>query len=394
MNSLDHKRLAIFGGKSTSRKIILRPTPFGKEETRAIKQVIKSGIFSRAGTGTFVRKFESEFADYVGATYALSTSSGTTALQTAFLSLGIGLGDEVILPSLTFVASAAAISHSGAKPVFVDVKKDTACLDPLKIEGAITTKTKAILVVHLYGYPVDMDEIVKIAKRHSLFVVEDCAQAHGAFLKGKHVGTFGDIGCFSFYQSKNMSCGEGGMLITNNKHYFNNAESITGHGLKPNEPLIYNYSRIGFNFHMSEIHAAIGSAQLKKLNKMTEDRRKNAASYLDSLKDILEFPESVWHESHVFHHLTFYLDKQFAQHREFFLKAIKAERVLVNCVYPIPLHRVDAYRDSEASCPVADDVCSRIVNLYVNPGVSRKDIRLTVSAIRKIIGYMKNKYGV
>ncbi|HEC89506.1 MAG TPA: DegT/DnrJ/EryC1/StrS family aminotransferase, partial [Thermoplasmatales archaeon] len=238
---------------------IARPL-LGEEEKKAVVDVLNSGMLA---SGPKVEEFEKRFAEFVGVKYAVATTSGTTALHLALLSLSVGTGDEVIIPSFSFIATANSVLFCNAKPVFCDVNPKTFNIDVEKIESLITDKTKAIMPVHLYGQPADMKPILEIAEKHDLYVIGDAAQAHGAEYDGRRVGSFGDVECFSFYPTKNMTTGEGGMITTNIEEIAERARSIRNHGREKTK-WGYEHNRLGYNYRMTDIAAAIGLEQLKK----------------------------------------------------------------------------------------------------------------------------------
>ena len=245
----------------------------GQEEINAVVKVLRSGVLTNSlGAGPRVLEFEQAFAGFVQAKYAVAVNSGTAALHLAISGSGVGLGDEVILPSFTFVATAEVIVLNGAKPIFVDIDPQTYNIPPEKIEEAITDKTKAIMPVDMYGLPADMLRIRKIADRHGLFVIEDAAQAHGAVCHGKPAGAFADAACWSFYPSKNMTTGEGGMVTTDNSEFAEKLRYMRTHGEKEK----YKSILMGFNYRLPEIQAAIGRVQLGKLPEFLAKRRRNA----------------------------------------------------------------------------------------------------------------------
>jgi perosamine synthetase len=239
-----------------------------------------------SSTGNFVKEFERKFAEFCGVNYATSCSNGTSALHLALLALDIKEEDEVIVPNLTFGATTAAVKHCNANPVLVDIDKQTWNIDPNKIKERITNKTKAIIVVHLFGNPCDMDKILEIAKENNLYVIEDCAQAHGAEYKNQKVGSIGDIGCFSFYGNKLLTTGEGGMCTSNNKEIIEKINLIKNHGMIKEKR--YWHDIVGYNYRLTNIQAAIGLAQLERINDFFEKRYKLANLYKDLLKDIKE----------------------------------------------------------------------------------------------------------
>lgn len=265
----------------------------GTQELNNVTNCVKSTWIS--SIGKYIDSFENNFADYCGTKYGVSVSNGTMALFLALRSIQIKAGDEVIIPNLTFIATANAITYLGAKPILVDCEKDTWNLDVSKIEQAITDKTKAIIPVHLYGHPCNMDAIMNIAIKNNIMVIEDAAEAHGAEYKGKKVGSIGNIGCFSFYGNKTITTGEGGICITNSKLLYNKMKLLKDHGMSKRKRYWHNI--IGYNFRMTNIQAAIGCAQLEKIDQFIKKKRKNAFLYNSILKEcshIVLPPEKRW----------------------------------------------------------------------------------------------------
>lgn len=265
----------------------------GEEELLNATDCIKSTWIS--SLGKYITEFENNFSSYCQVKYGVCVANGTLALQLALKSLNIGNGDEVIIPNLTFVATANAVTYLGSKPVPVDCEAETWNIDPFKIEKAVTDKTKAIIPVHLYGHPCDMDPIMKIAGKYNLKIIEDAAEAHGSEYKGRKVGSIGHIGCFSFYGNKTITTGEGGMCITNDKTLSDKMRFLKDHGMSKKKR--YWHQEIGYNFRMTNIQASIGCAQLKKIDKFIEIKRKNAFLYNSILKDcdkIILPPEKEW----------------------------------------------------------------------------------------------------
>lgn len=265
----------------------------GLEEIKNVNQCLNDNWIS--SKGVFIDKFESEFARYINAKYALSCSNGTVALHLALLALNISQQDEIILPAFTYIATSNAVKYCNAKPVFVDIKKETWNIDPDEVEKKITKKTKAIIVVHLYGNPVDMEKILKIARKHNLYVIEDAAESHGAVYNNKFVGSLGDISIFSFYGNKIITTGEGGMITTNNETLYEKIKLLKGQGMS--EKKRYWFEIIGYNYRMTNIQAAIGLAQLKKINAFLKRRDKIKNWYLFYLKkykllNYLELPKT------------------------------------------------------------------------------------------------------
>ncbi len=260
---------------------IAKPDLKGNEK-KYLTECIDSTWISSAGK--FIEQFENKFAEFSGTKYAASCCNGTMALHLALLAINIQPGDEVIVPNLTFAATANAVLYCNAKPVLVDIDKETWNIDPEKIEQAITPKTKAIIPVHLYGNPCDMDKIMEIANNHSLFVIEDSAEAHGAKYKNKKVGSIGHIGCFSFYGNKIVSTGEGGICTSNNKELIDRINVLKNHGMTKERR--YWHNEVGYNYRMTNMQAAVGLAQLETINTFIERRRKVENLYRELLKDV------------------------------------------------------------------------------------------------------------
>jgi len=347
----------------------------GRDELKAVIEVLKSGMLAQ---GQKVKEFEEKVAEYVGVKYAIATSSGTTALHTALLAAGIKPGDEVITTPFTFIATANSILYCGAKPVFVDVNEKTFNIDPEKIEEKITEKTKAILPVHLYGQPADMEKILKICESHNLLLIEDAAQALGAEFKGKKVGSFGDCAIFSFYPTKNITTGEGGMVVTNNENIAEKCRKIRNHG----EYQRYFVDLVGYNYRMTEVAAAIGLAQFKKLEKFNNKRIRNAEFLTRHLKDIdeIEVPFVDKRVKHVFHQYTIKTSRR-DELREFLEK--KGIQSVV--YYPLPIHKQKIYQDLgyKDSLPVAEELSKKVLSLPVHPNLKKEDLKLIVESIRE-----------
>ena len=250
----------------------------GALEQEFVAQAMQSGWVS--SIGPFVAQFESEFADFAGTESAVTISNGTDALFIALTALGIGAGDEVIVPALTFVAVASAVVRTGARPHFVDVDPDTWCMDCEAIELAINARSRAVIAVHSYGHPVDMDRLGEIAARHKLYVVEDCAEAHGAKSRGKIVGSIGHVGCFSFYGNKIITTGEGGMITSNDRDLIARCRYLKDHAMDTGRP--YYHSEVGYNCRMTNLQAALGCAQLRRVSEFLDNRRRLLSWYQDA----------------------------------------------------------------------------------------------------------------
>jgi len=347
-----------------------------EELTQAVQRVLKSGWFI---LGEEVKKFEEEFSKYIGVKYGVGVNSGSDALFLALKALGIGKGDEVITVSHTFISTVDAIVRNGAKPVFVDIEPDTYCIDATKIEEAITNKTKAILPVHLYGHPADMDQIMEIAKKYNLFVIEDACQAHGAEYKGKRVGGIGDIGCFSFYPVKNLgACGDGGMIVTNNEELATKLKMLRNYGsLKK-----YYYDFVGVNSRLDEIQAAILREKLKYLDEWNEKRRKIAKLYNEHLEDA-DVITSIEKEyaKHVYH---LYVIR--CKNRDALQQCLLKNGIQTQIHYPIPVHKQRAYLSLgfNITLPVTEKVCNEILSLPMHPWLKEDEVSRIVGVIRLI----------
>jgi len=386
--------LAIFGGNPVSANQLVRPSPIGRSEINAVARVLNSGVLSKAGRGKNVKIFEKKFAQFHNLKYAITTTSGTTALHTAICSLGIKQGDEILVPNLTFVSSASVVLQQNATPVFVDIDPITFCMITDDLESKITKRTKAIMVVHLYGHPAEMNKIIKIAKKYNLKIIEDCAQSHGAKYKGKRVGTFGDIACFSFYQTKNLTCGEGGMIITDNEKLYKVCASIVDHGLVNGNLQGYDYDRLGYNYHMTEIQAVVGIEQLKRLERMNTQRIINANKYKHILRgEGLIFQDDNKNINHVYYVLTALLPKKLKDKRDWFVDAVRAEGVEINKIYPKPLSESELFSsfNDGSLYPNTFDITMRLFNFYTNPGVTDHYIKKTCEAVKKVLNYLNSK---
>jgi dTDP-4-amino-4,6-dideoxygalactose transaminase len=334
--------------------------------------------------GLKVAEFEENFAKFVGVKYAVATASGTTALQVALQAVGIGPGDEVITSPFTFIASANSTLYAGAKPVFTDINEKTFNIDPEKIEAVITQKTKAIMPVHLYGQPCDMTKIMAIARNHRLIVIEDACQAHGATWRDKKVGSLGLAGIFSFYPTKNMTTGEGGMITTNSLDIYEKANLLRNHGSK----IKYYHDILGYNFRMTDMAAAIGIEQLKKLPKFNRVRQKNAAYLSKHLLGIsgIIVPEVQKNAEHVFHQYTIRITPDFALTRDELLKKLTEAGIGTAIFYPLPINEQKLYRELgyKPNTPVAEKISKEVLSLPVHPDLKARDLEYIVSVFQRI----------
>lgn len=346
----------------------------GEEEKRAVLEVLDSGILAQ---GPRVSAFEKAFAEMIGVKHAVATSSGTTALHAALLAHQIGKGDEVITSSFSFIASANSILYTGARPVFVDIEPKTFNLDPGKIEGAITPRTKSILPVHLFGLPAPMDAIMAIAKKHGLAVIEDACQSHGAEYQGKRVGSFG-TGAFSLYATKNITSAEGGMITTDDDSIAERCRVIRQHGMRRR----YYHDDLGFNFRMTDIHAAIGLAQLAKLEQMNQTRNVNAEYLSQSLHGV-STPYVPTGSRHVFHQYTVRVP---GGRRDALLEHLKERGVGAGIYYPVPIHRQAFYSQQlgfNQHLPESERAAAEVLSLPVHPALSQSDLEAIVAAVNE-----------
>ncbi|MGQ3414374.1 DegT/DnrJ/EryC1/StrS family aminotransferase [Natrinema sp. LN54] len=338
----------------------------GAEEKERVQQVLDSGMLA---DGPEVREFETDFANFCGVDHGVATSNGTTALHTAFEALDIGEGDRVVTSPFSFVASANACRLAGAEPVFADIDTDTFNLDPAAVERTVREHdADAILAVHLYGLPADVAPLRDIADDHGIPLIEDAAQAHGAEYRGQRVGSFGDAACFSFYPTKNMTTGEGGMVTTDRDDVARNAASYVNHGRSAKGG--YEHIRLGHNFRMTSIAAAIGRAQLDRLPKYIETRRANAALLDRGLSDTpVNTPTEPDDRTHVYHQYTIRTDE-----RDELASYLEENGVGTSIYYPTPIHEQPAYEGIECDAPAAERAAGDVLSLPVHPALSTTDI--------------------
>ena len=349
----------------------------GKEEEAAVLQVLRSGQLSQ---GKMVASLEKKFAKLIGTKYAVATSSGTTALHLSLLAAGIEAEDEVVTIPFSFIASANCCLYVRAKPVFVDIRPDDFTINADLIEAAITKKTKAIIPVHIFGCPAEMDKITKIAKKYQLKIIEDCCQAHGAVFKNKKVGNWGLAGCWSFYPTKNMICGEGGMITTNDKKLAEKCILLRSHG----SPTRYFHDILGFNFRMGEMEAAIALEQLKKLWKVNKQRQTNAKTLLQLIKvKGIILPE--FKQSRVWHQFTIRVTKNYFLSRNELRKKLYQAGVETEIYYPLPIHKQPLYKKLgyKNKLPVAESATQEVLSLPIQPRVTKKDLLLIAKVINK-----------
>jgi dTDP-4-amino-4,6-dideoxygalactose transaminase len=327
--------------------------------------------------GPNVAAFEKEAAEYLGAAHAIGVASGTDALHLAVAAAGIGQGDEVITTPFTFIATAEAICYMGAKPVYVDVDPHTFNIDPAKIEAAITPKTKAVIPVHIFGQPADMGPIADICKKHNLLLIEDCAQSFGAAINGTMTGTIGDLGCFSFFPSKNLGCyGDGGMVTTNSAELAEKVKMLRNHGSK----VRYYHSVIGYNSRLDELQAVILRAKLKRIDSYNQNRRRVAHLYSELLQNSRVTPPAEDGKGvHVYHQYTLLTDC-----RDEIMKGLTGAGIASAIYYPIPLHRQDVFAEEckGVSCPNAESIAARCMSLPIFPEMTEEQVREVARVVR------------
>lgn len=346
------------------------------EEIEAVTEVLKSGMLAQ---GPKVEEFQNKFAQYSDAKYGIATSSGTTALHTALVAAGVEQGDEVITTPFTFAATSNSILYSNATPVYADIDPKTFNLNPEKIEEKITDKTKAIMPVHLYGQPADMDPILEIAEKHDLKVIEDAAQAHGSTYKGKKIGSIGDLGCFSFYPTKNMTTGEGGMVTTNDEELAEKSSMVRAHG----ESKRYEQSLLGYNYRMTDIAASIGLVQLKNIDQINKKRNENAEYLSEGLSDVegITTPEIAENVTHVFHQYTIRVSKD----RDAFKDFLTQKEIGTGVHYPIVLYKQPYYQNIglTGNCPEAELAANQVISLPVHPSLTQEELDTIISAVKE-----------
>ena len=344
----------------------------GDDERQAVDRVLQSGMLAQ---GPEVKAFEDEFSEIVDKRHCIAVNSGTSALHMAFVAAGIRQGDEVIVPSFSFAATANAVRLAGATPVFADIEQDYFNLSPSAVEAAITPRTRAIMPVHLYGHPAAMTELTAICQRHNLLLFEDAAQAHAASLNGVPVGAFGVAGSFSFYPTKNMTSGEGGMVTTGCDHIARQLRLLRNQGMERR----YENEVIGFNTRMTDIHAAIGRVQLKKLAGWTKQRQDNAQFLSNNISGVVT-PPTASGAVHVFHQYTI---RVVDQDRDKFAEELVKRGVGCGVYYPTPIHRLPSF-GLTIDLPVTEQVALQCLSLPVHPSLSKKDLETIVETVNAV----------
>jgi perosamine synthetase len=363
-------------------KIPVAATALNGNEKKYVNDCLETGWISSAGK--YVGLFENAFAEFCGVRHAVACCNGTVALHLALASLGITAGDEVIVPTLTFVATPNAVTYCGATPVFVDSEAETWNLDPAQVEAKITPRTKAIIAVHLYGHPARMSELKEIAQRHKLFLVEDAAEAHGALCDGQKIGSIGDVASFSFYANKIITTGEGGMVVTNDDAIADKIKLLRGQGMDPNRR--YWHTIIGYNYRMMNLAAAIGLAQLETIENQLVARREIARLYRQRLR---ETPGIVWQEEQPWAHhvnwmVSIVLQPEYWQSRDTIIENMAQQGIETRPVF-YPAHTFPPYEHLAHSknFPVAENLSANGISLPTWAGLSENEIDYVCSALEK-----------
>jgi len=358
---------------------VAAPSLMGKELSYVSDCIISNWVSS---TGKYVTQFEDLFADYCGSQYAVATSSGTTALHLALIALGIGEGDEVIVPSFTFIATANAVTYTGAKPVFVDSESKTWNIDPNRIQEAITPRTKAIIPVHLYGHPADMDPILAIAKANNLFVIEDAAEAHGAEYKGKKVGSMGNIGIFSFFGNKIITTGEGGMIVTDNSDLAERIKLFRDHGMSSAKR--YWYTVVGYNYRLTNIQAAIGVAQIERIDSIIEAKLDIARRYekeFRTVEGIICPPQAKWAKN-VYWLYSILVEEEYGISRDELIKELSLMDIDTRPLF-LPIHDQPIYNTGQ-HLAIAEELALKGLSLPSSANLQNYEVDRVCAAIKDI----------
>lgn len=335
-----------------------------------------------SSNGEYVRSLERNFSNYCNAQYGVATSNGTTALHLALVALGISEGDEVIVPNLTFAATINSVIYTGATPVIVDIEEESWCIDPEEIERAITPRTKAIIPVHLYGQPCNMEKICSIAKKNDLYVVEDCAEAHGAEFDGKKVGTFGDVGCFSFFGNKIITTGEGGMCVTNSEELNEKMMQLRDHGMSKSKK--YFHDVIGFNYRMTNMQAAVGVAQLEHIGEKLTWREKLEDEYFKSFKgssNIVCQKKNIVNRKKVAWLVSILVNEN---KRDLLIGKMKEKGIDARPFF-VPLSEMDIYKSYVFSEKISKKVSQQGINLPTNYDMTIENVQMITTLVKQIL---------
>ena len=359
-------------------KIPINVPLIGKDEINAVLTVLKEGNLTTADNlgGKNVQEFEKLASSFVKSKFAIAVNSGTSALQAALLALDIKKGDEVLLPSFSFVATANAVFSTGAKPIFVDILKENYTMDPTDLRKKITKKSKAVIPVHLYGNVAYIDQISALAKKHNLYIIEDAAQSLGSTLKGKHTGTFSDIGCYSLYPAKVITSGEGGFITTNNKKLCEKLLMIRNHGMVSG----YDTRIFGLNLRLPEISAAIAKIQIKKLPKFLYQRRKNAKIFSELISDLsIKIPSERKNEK-----VNWYLFTIAIKNRNLVMKKLNKKGIGASAYYTMPIHKTPFYK-TKIKLSTTEWAASTVLSIPIHPKVTSKNLQFIAKNLRQAL---------
>jgi len=351
----------------------------GDDERAAVDRVLRSGMLAQ---GSEVAAFEEEFSKHVGGRHCVAMNSGTSALHLGFIAAGIKAGDEVIVPSFSFAATANSVALAGGVPVFGDIDRKTFNLDPDHAESLITSKTKAIMPVHLYGHIAAMDRFAEIGKKHGVQIIEDAAQGHLASLNGKNSGEFGTVASFSFYPTKNMTAGEGGMAVTDSAETARMLRLLRNQG----QEIRYRNEVIGFNTRMTEIHAAIGRVQLAKLPGWTKQRQENAAFLDANIKGVVT-PFVAPGSTHSYHQYTIRVPGGNADVRDKFMEELTKRGVGSGVYYPTPIHRLPSF-NLKLDLPETEKLVTECISLPVHPSLTKDELATVAQAVTEVAGLL------
>jgi len=367
---------------------ICRPV-IGERELYYVTKAVEEGWIAK---GRYISEFEQRFANYCGCKYGVAVCNGTAALHLALASLDVGKGDEVIIPAFTMAAVAFAVAYTGAKPVLVDADPETWCMSVDEVEWAITDRTRAIIPVHIYGHPCNMDELLAIAEEHNLLIVEDCAEAHGAEVRGKKVGSFGDMGCFSFYTNKIITTGEGGMIVTDDRSLAFRARYLGDMAFEPEPELRFFHQEIGYNYRLTNLQAALGLAQLERIESFIKARRRNAGLYTELLAEIdgITLPvEEKWAKN-VYWMYGILIEDDFGISRDKLMLRL-AEKGIETRPFFTPMHQLPCFRSrglfENARYPVAERLGRRGLLLPSGSDLTPEEIEYVVNAIKEARKY-------
>ena len=366
-----------------NRKIPVAVPCFLGNEKKYVDDCMETTWIS--SNGPYINKFEEAFANFLGCSHAIAVSNCTVGLHVPLVALGLQPGDEVLVPSLTYIATANAVTYCGAKPVFVDCLEDTWNIDVEDARRKITKNTKGIMPVHLYGNPSDMDAVMELAREYHLFVLEDAAECHGATFRGQKVGTFGEVGVFSFFGNKIIATGEGGMIVTNDSDLAAKMRQLKGQGQDPNRR--YWFTEVGYNYRMTNIEAAIGLAQVEKADIHIENRKRVASWYLEELADLQQkvaFQKVTDHSESVWWMFSILLKDSAKISRDALMEKLKADGIETRPLF-YPMHVMPVYEDPNANCPVSERIASHGMNLPTHGKLTREDVRYICDRLREYL---------